>query len=221
VQVKHGGRHVGSFGDVGCFSTYIAHLLVTGVGGVATTNNPQLASIMRSLINHGIDLTELPTGSEYDTSWLSRKFRFSRVGHSFRMTELEAALGLSQLELLTGFVAIRQFNTAYLNDGLATCETFLQLPKQRDFTRSSCMMYPLVCLQGNRDNFAKYLNQAGIETRLMLPLIGQPAYAGMWDTNKYPVAKWIDENGLYIGCHHDLSKDDLDYVILMIKDFYQ
>lgn len=221
MLVQHGGKFVGSWGDVGCFSTYIAHLLVTGVGGMAITRNKDLAQIMRSLVNHGIDLDELPTGMNYDNSWLSRKFRFNRIGHSFRMTELEAALGLSQLNLLAGFVAARQYNTAYLNDGLSTLSTSLQLPSQRDFTRSSCMMYPIVCLQGNRDNFAKYLNHAGIETRLMLPLVSQPAYTGLWNPNDYPVAQWIDDNGLYIGCHQDLSTQDLDYIIDTIKEFYQ
>lgn len=218
MGVYHGGKSVGSWGDVGCFSTYIAHLLVTGVGGLCTTNNPDLAEIMRSLVNHGIDLTELPTGQKYDSSWLSRKFRFTRIGHSFRITEMEAALGLGQIELLSGIVGVRRYNAAYLNDELATLATWLQLP---DIEQSACMMYPIVCTLGGRGNFAAYLNTRGIETRLMLPILSQPVYGGVWDKTRYPVAHWIDDNGLYIGCHQDLSTQDLDYVIQTIKEFWQ
>lgn len=217
MGVYHGIKPVGSFGEVGCFSTYIAHLLVTGVGGMCTTNNPDIAEIMRSLVNHGIDLSELPTGEKYDASWLSRKFRFVRIGHSFRLTEFEAALGLAQINDLSGIVGVRRYNAAYLNDGLKDLAQ-LQLPI---IGQSASMMYPIVCKAGGRNDFAGFLNSKGIETRLMLPLVSQPVYAGRWNPAAYPVAKWIDRNGLYIGCHQDLEKDELDFVIETVKEFWR
>lgn len=221
VAATHYKKPVGSWGDIGVFSFYAAHLLVTGVGGLAITDNPDYARVMRSLVNHGIDISELPNGEAYDPTWLARKFRFVRVGHSFRLTELEAALGLAQLDELPEIIRKRQENAAYLIMGLSLFEEWLQLPAIRPNTEHSFMMFPLICRQeGIRDNLISHLEQNGIGTRLMLPLVNQPCYKGMWDPDDYPVARWIDENGYYIGIHQDLTKDDLDYVVEKIGEFF-
>ena len=212
---------VGSWSDIGVFSTYIAHLLVTGVGGLSTTNNPEYAQYMRSLVNHGIDLSELPTGEQYDTTWFNRRFSFNKVGHSFRLTELEAAIGLAQLDDLADIIKHRQSNAAYLSAGLADLEDRLQLPKVRPNTESAFMMYCLVCLQdGARDNLMRYLNENGIGTRLALPLVRQPVYKGLWNPDDYPIADWMDHNAFYVGCHQGLSIEDLDYIVNTIQDYY-
>jgi perosamine synthetase len=222
MLVNHCGHPVGSWGDIGVFSTYAAHLLVTGVGGLSITNNPDYAKTMRSLTNHGIDLSELPTGEQYDPTWLARKFRFTRVGHSFRLTELEAALGLAQLDDLPTIICKRQQNAAYLTEGLKPFEDRLQLPKVRPNTEHSFMMYPLICLQPNtRDALCQHLEKNGIGTRLMLPLIRQPVYNGLWNPDDYPVAGWIDERGFYIGSHQHLTYDDLDFVVEKVGEFFR
>ena len=211
------------FSDIACYSTYIAHLLVTGVGGLSTTNNPEYAQYMRSLVNHGIDLSELPTGEQYDTTWFNRKFSFNKVGHSFRLTEIEAAIGLAQLDDLADIIKQRQSNAAYLSAGLSDLEDreLLQIPHTRPNTENSHMMYPLVCLQdGVRDNLMRYLNENGIGTRLALPLIRQPVYKGLWEPENYPVADWMDKNAFYVGSHQGLSQEDLDYMINTVQDFY-
>lgn len=219
MLVERYGYPVGSWGDIGCFSTYIAHFLVTGVGGLSITNNPDYAQYMRSLCNHGIDLSELPTGADYDPTWLARKFKFCRVGHSFRLTEIEAALGLAQLDDLPAIIRKRQRNAAYLTEQLKPFEERLQLPQTG--TEHSWMMYCLVCRQnGIRDDLCRYLEQNGIGTRLMLPLTNQPVYRGLFDEDDYPVAKWINANGFYLGIHQGLTGDDLDYVADKIGAFF-
>ena len=221
MLVKHCNLSVGHFSDIACFSTYAAHLLVTGVGGIATTNNPDYAKVMKSLVNHGIDLSELPTGEQYDPTWLARKFRFTRVGHSFRLTELESALGLAQLDDLQAIICRRQQNAAYLTEGLRPFEDRLQLPAIRPNTEHSFMMFALVCRQeGIRDGLCQHLEKNGIGTRLMLPLIRQPVYNGLWDPNDYPVAGWIDKAGFYLGCHQNLTQSDLDFVIEKVGEFF-
>lgn len=216
-----GGRLVGSFGDIGVFSSYVAHILVTGVGGIAITNNPDYAQYMRSLVNHGIDLSGLPSGEAYDATWFNRKFCFVRPGHSFRLTEMEAALGLAQLNDLPAIIETRQKNAAYLTRGLTHLKDRLQLPAVRPDASHSFMMYPLVCLQdGRRDNLMKHLNDNGIGTRLMLPLTRQPVYNGLWQADKYPVADWINKNGFYTASHQGLTQADLDYIIEKVEAFY-
>jgi len=98
------GRKVGSFGAVGTFSTYVAHFLVTGVGGLTTTNDPELDRDIRSLMNHGRDTAYLNIDDDKGLSCdklekvVAARFRFVQLGYSSRCTEMEAALGLAQLE---------------------------------------------------------------------------------------------------------------------------
>lgn len=222
MGINYYGKPIGAWGDIACFSTYAAHLLVTGVGGLSITNNQEYALHMRSLVNHGIDLTELPTGADYDPTWLARKFKFNRIGHSFRVTEIEAALGLAQLDDLGEMIKTRQANAAYLTGKLKHLEDRIQLPAIRPRTEHAFMMFVIVCKQeDDRDKLCQYLAQNGIETRLALPLIRQPAYTGLWNPDNYPVADWVNRNGFYIGIHQQLTKDDLDYVADKFNEFFQ
>src|SRR4029077_11110831 len=97
------GKRVGSIGDLGCFSTYVAHLIVGGVGGLVTTNDEQLARICRSLMAHGRDSIYLSIddddkkGPELNDI-IERRYSFERVGYSYRPTEFESAIALSELE---------------------------------------------------------------------------------------------------------------------------
>lgn len=220
---RHHDVSAGAWGDVGCFSTYVAHLLTTGVGGIATTNDPDIAAVMRSLVNHGRDGIYLAIDDDQGKSGaalrevISKRFRFERIGHSFRITELEAALGLAQLEDWGKMIARRQGNMLVLSSGLSHLTEVLQLPRIRPNTTHSGMMYPIVVRNGTKDALCSYLEERGIETREMLPLVSQPAYRGLWQPGDYPVAQWIDRSGLYIGCHQDLTDEDLAYMIETIE----
>lgn len=211
-------RRVGSWGDIGCFSTYAAHLLVTGVGGICTTNDIQLARHMRSLVNHGIDLAELPQGEEYDPTWLARKFRFTSVGHSFRMTELEAAIGLAQLADLPDMIARRQRNAATLTEALLPLQEYIQLPYTHPLATHSFMMYPIVLRRGSKWPVMHHLHRAGIETREMLPLTNQPCYN--FNEDDYPVAKWVNQSGFYVGCHQGLNDEHMWHIAAALHGFF-
>lgn len=220
--INHHEQPIGYWADITCFSTYAAHLLVTGVGGMAITDNPDYAKTMRSLVNHGMSYDDLSGGDNGFTPVKTRRdFVFDRVGHSFRITEFEAALGLAQLQDWRTIISKRQENAAYLTERLTPLEDRLQLPQQRPHTGHAFMMFPLVCRQpGNRDRLTRHLEQHGIETRRMLPLTCQPVYRQWCNEADYPVAKWINENGFYLGCHQNLTTDDLDYVVEKIGDFF-
>ena len=225
--MRRKGLPVGSFGDVGCFSTYVAHLLSTGVGGIATTNDPDLAIKMRSLVNHGRDGIYLSIDDDVTDDpdklreVVSRRFSFESVGHSYRITELEAALGLAQLDGLEASIVKRRANAAHLTAGLSGLgEDFMQLPSEREPGQHAYMMYPIVLKMGNKWNLCNYLEQWGVETREMMRLTDQPAYRGMFEASEYPVALNINENGFYIGCHQDLMTKDLDYVVELFRSYY-
>ena len=221
----HRRRPVGSWGDVACFSTYVAHLLATGVGGLATTNNPELAARMRSLVNHGrdgiyISIDDDDVEGAALREVVSRRFNFESIGHSFRITELEAALALAQLDDYQSMINRRQLNASYLAAGLEHLSERLQLPAVRPYTTHSFMMFPIVLLDGDKWDLCNFLEERGIETREMLRLTDQPAYAGLWEPADYPVAAWINKSGFYVGCHPGLGRSDLDRTIDALGEYF-
>lgn len=226
------GKPVASFSDISGSSTYVAHTITTGVGGVITTNDKELAEISRSLIAHGRACTcetciasnpkqvcKLRMQTELD-----KRFMMVRIGYSYRIGELEGALGIAQLENRDNIMNKRKSNAAYLTEYLGEFEDVIQLPRFPEYVEHSFMMYPIV-LKGeakfSRKDLIQYLEANNIETRPMLPLLNQPIYKKIFgDIEKdYPVAQWINDNGFYVGCHHGLEKEDLDIIIKCISEF--
>lgn len=229
--VHHRGRSVGTWGDAACFSTYVAHLIVTGVGGMMTTNDGELAVMMRSFINHGRDGIYLNMDADRTTDpqrlfeIISRRFAFVDLGYSYRATEMEAALGVAQLRRRDEIIGTHQSNAAYLTAGLQPFQTWLQLPAIRPGAEHAFMMYPIVIRDETlpRDDLVRYLEERQIETRYMLPLLNQPVYRRLFGDIEpaYPVARAINAKGFYIGCHQGLSSDDLDYILETFDRFFR
>lgn len=223
---RYKDRSVGSLGDIGCFSTYIAHLITTGVGGVNTTNNPDYAVKLRSIMNHGRDNIYLSIDDDDNKSAeemnmiISRRFSFTTLGHSFRATEMEGALGLAQVEDWKPMIHKRRENAAYLSTKLRKHDDLLQLPSIRAGCEHSFMMYPIVLRTQKKEKLVHFLESKGIETRDMLPLTNQPVYRRVLGIREddYPVAKWINESGFYVGCHQDLGRTELDHIAAMITE---
>ncbi|PIS04813.1 MAG: hypothetical protein COT81_04675 [Candidatus Buchananbacteria bacterium CG10_big_fil_rev_8_21_14_0_10_42_9] len=230
MYAKYQGKRVGSFGDIACFSTYVAHLIVTGVGGLALTSNKKYAEVLRSLANHGrdniyisIDDDEGKFGRDLQEV-ISRRFNFVRPGYSFRVTELEGALGCAQLKTINKTIATRRKNASYLISCLKDLEKDLQLPIRAKGAEHSFMIFPIAIKKGSRANkqsLVYALEKKGIETRDMFPLITQPFYKKTYKLkeNNFPVAKWINSNGFYIGCHQGMRKAELDYIVKTVKDY--
>ena len=215
------GKPVGSFGEVGCFSTHAAHILVTGVGGFATTNDDELAVLIKSLYNHGRDgIYTNPDDTKRGSlnqlfTIVSRRFNFIYPGYSYRPTELESAIGLGQMWRWRAIVRARKRNARALTKRLKQFSKYLQLPKKRPDADHVFMMYPIIVKDGvDRDELVLYLEKNGIETRYLLPITNQPVYQKMWwhIEDDFPVAKQINRNGFYIGCHPDITNEDLDYI---------
>jgi len=222
---KYKGKFTGTFGEVGCFSTYVAHLISTGVGGINTTNDHVFAVKLRSLFNHGrdaiyISIDDVKNKSDKEfKEIIQKRFSFVNLGHSARITEFEGALGLAQLENWEEMIKKRRENASYLIKNLSALKDYIKLPKIRPGTEHSFMMFPIVLLKEKKQRVINILEENGIETRDMLPLTNQPVYKKIMNINEedYPVAKWINENGFYIGCHQELTKKDLDTIINVFK----
>lgn len=223
--VRHGNKMVGSYGDIACFSTYIAHLLTTGVGGLAITNNPEYGAVMRSLVNHGRDGIYISIDDDQDVTNLeeviSRRFRFERLGHSYRITEFEAAIGVAQLDDWQDMIAKRQTNADTLNRLLEPIEKLGLIHLPYAVNEHAYMMYPLVLSPGiPKEALTLYLEEHGIETRDMVPLTNQPVYAELFNEDDYPVAKWVNESGFYVGCHQDLTDEDVVHIANTILSYF-
>jgi dTDP-4-amino-4,6-dideoxygalactose transaminase len=224
---RYQGRRVGSLGNVGCFSTYVAHFLVTGVGGLAITSDPDLHVVMRSLINHGRDSIYLSINDDQGKTGdalheiVSKRFSFVRVGHSLRATELEAALGLAQLEQRERIIQRRAEIARRYLDGLSGLAHVLQLPSIPSDRDHMFMLFPIVVREGNKRALVNFLEDRLIETRDMMPLLSQPIYRKIFGDilPEYPVAQWIDQGGFYIGCHQYLADEQVDYIIETIRTF--
>ncbi|MFQ5792211.1 MAG: DegT/DnrJ/EryC1/StrS family aminotransferase, partial [Acidobacteriota bacterium] len=225
------GRSVGALGDMGCFSTYVAHILVTGVGGLITTNDDEYAVACRSAMAHGrdsiylrIDDDDFQDQPERLRAVVARRFNFVRLGHSYRITELEAALGLGQLARADQIIAGRRRNAALITKRLEHHSEWLQLPMVAPDRDHSFMMYPIVCKNGvDRDQLVNYLEECGVETRPMMPLLGQPIYKKLFGEDledRYRVAKWVTSNGFYLPCHHGLNGGDVKHIGRTMDSFF-
>lgn len=249
---SYNNRKVGSWGEIGCFSTYIAHLLTTGVGGICTTNDKDLAILLRSLNNHGRDSIYISIDDDNNKDdielkeIISKRFSFVHLGHSFRLTEMEWAIGLAQLEdELDDIIASRLRNAMILNGifhqrGLTR---YINVPLIRKNATHSFMIYPITINDNQftemvkteipldvitqmtkqvRSGLINFLEHNGIETRDLLPVINQPVYKGMEfiKTNHYTVANWLLNSGFYIGCHQSLTQDDLEYIVDKFEAFF-
>ncbi|MBI4437184.1 MAG: DegT/DnrJ/EryC1/StrS family aminotransferase [Candidatus Omnitrophica bacterium] len=223
------GKKVGSFGEIGCFSTYIAHYIVTGVGGLATTNDPALAILLKSLMNHGRDAIYLNIDDDQNVEKeklfeiVSKRFSFVYLGHSFRATELEAAIGLAQLETKDEIIRKRKKNASFFIQGLKDLEDKIQLPFIPPDRDHMFMLFPIVLRNESKKELVNFLEANDIETRDLLPLTNQPIYRRLFgDIEKeYPVAKWLNENGFYIGCHQYLQKKELVYMVETLHRYFK
>lgn len=228
--VKYKGRPAGSRGHIACFSTYSAHLVVTGVGGVALTNDPEYAIIMKSMMNHGRDSIYLNidddsrlTTKEETFSMADQRFSFVRMGHSFRLTELEGALGCAELENWEENLKARLANAHYVIEHLSHHRRLIQLPTWPQHSEHAFMMFPIVLKDNrlSRKDLVTHLEENGIETRYMMPLLNQPYYQKIFGNleDQYPVAKWINNNGFYIGCHQNLTEEDRRYLVRVLDTY--
>jgi len=202
-------------GDVACFSFYVAHLLVTGVGGMAVTSDPKLADLIRSLIFHGRDnrYLKLEDDNNPTKEIVDARFRFLYPGYSARATEVEAALGLVELKNYGIMLRKRQTNARFLQDNLP----MYGLLKSDYYHNHAFMMFPYFSEQ--RDELMMFMEKRGITTRTLMPLLNQPYIRDKRIGKPFPISDFVLQQGMLFGCHQDLTKKDLDYICKTIKEF--
>ena len=234
----YNGQLVGTFGDISTLSFYPAHHITMGEGGAVFTNNPKLKKIAESFRDWGRDcycapgkdntcgkrfcskLGNLPEGYDH-------KYSYSHLGYNLKITDMQAACGLAQMDRLAGFVEVRKRNFVYLKDRLKSCEEFLVLPVATPNSDPSWFGFPMTLRSAadvNRPALLTYLDQYKIGTRLLFAgnLTCQPYMIGC----NYRVSgevintDRVMKDTFWIGVYPGLTEEMLDFVITKLEAFF-
>lgn len=230
-------RRVGSFGDIATLSFYPAHHITTGEGGAVLTDSPALKVLIESFRDWGRDcwcdpgrdntcgkrfewqLGELPCGYDH-------KYIYSHIGYNLKATDMQAAIGVSQLEKLPGFIDRRKENFRYLYESLKPLNDVLMLPEATPGADPSWFGFPIGIREDapfRRDDLTQALERRKIGTRLLFGgnLLKQPAYQGKPHRvlGNLPNTDFAMNRVFWIGVFPGLSREMLAYVVTSIKEF--
>jgi CDP-6-deoxy-D-xylo-4-hexulose-3-dehydrase len=237
VGATYNNRMVATFGDISTVSFYPAHHITMGEGGALLTDKPKLKKIIESFRDWGRDcwcepgkdntcgkrfdwqLGDLPQGYDH-------KYTYSHIGYNLKATDMQAAVGVSQIKKLNGFIEKRRANFNYLSEQLASLQDYFILPKATSNSNPSWFGFPL-CVRSDapfsRDQVVRWLEARKIGTRLLFGgnLLRQPAYR---DRNYRVIGdlKHSDKvmhNVFWIGVYPGLTQPMLDYVCETLTSF--
>ncbi|MGD0892784.1 MAG: lipopolysaccharide biosynthesis protein RfbH [Terracidiphilus sp.] len=231
------GRHVGTFGDIATVSFYPAHHITMGEGGAVLTDKPSLQLLIESFRDWGRDcwchtgkdntcgkrfdwqLGSLPCGYDH-------KYTYSHIGYNLKATDMQAALGASQIEKLPHFIERRKSNFRYLHAALKPLEEFLILPEATPGSDPSWFGFPIGVRESapfTRQELIAALESKKIGTRLMFAgnLMRQPAYldSEYRAIGELPNTDFVMNNVFWIGVYPGLTTEMLDYVVETISLF--
>lgn len=206
----HGARYrdrpCGSLGDAACFSFYANKIITTGEGGMVTTSDPELARVARRLRDHAFSD--------------ERHFWHRYVGFNYRMTNLQAAVGLAQTERFAELVEIRRAHARLYGELLRKIPG-LTLPGEKPWARNVYWMYGLLVEEAfglSRDQLRRRLARRGIETRtFFIPIHLQPIYYDA-SRGRLPVAEDLCRKGLYLPSGATLREADTHYIAQAIAE---
>jgi len=235
---RYEGKLVGSFGDIGTLSFYPAHHITMGEGGAVFTNNDELRLIAESIRDWGRDcycapgkdntcgkrfcwkLGDLPEGYDH-------KYTYSHLGYNLKITDMQAACALAQMDRLDGFVQARKDNFAYLRDRLRSCEEFLELPEATSGSDPSWFGFPITLReQANtrRVDVVTYLDQYKIGTRLLFAgnLTRQPYMQGrnFRISGELTRTDRIMNDTFWLGVYPGLTRPMLDHAAHTLETFF-
>ncbi len=232
------GRKVGTFGDVATLSFYPAHHITMGEGGAVLVDDPLLKRAAESIRDWGRDCWcapgadntcgqrfgwkhgDLPFGYDH-------KYTYSHLGYNLKISDMQAACALAQMDRLDGFVAARRANFAFLHERLARCDEFLELPQPTPHADPSWFGFPVTLREAaatRRVDLLTYLDERKIGTRLLFSgnLTRQPYLRGrdfrvvgdLVNTDR------VMNDTFWIGVYPGLDRAMLDYAATAIEQFF-
>ncbi len=237
LGAEYNGKKTGTFGDLATLSFYPAHHITMGEGGAVLINNPKLKKIAESFRDWGRDcwcepgkdntcglrfcqkLGDLPEGYDH-------KYTYSHIGFNLKATDIQAAIGLSQLKKANGFIEKRRRNHEMLYSKVKQLEEYFILPEATANSNPSWFGFLLTIKDGtkiNRNKLVAFLEEQKIGTRLLFGgnLLNQPAYKNL----NYRVVGNLDNtnkvmhDAFWLGVWPGLEESHYDYIIEKIKEF--
>jgi perosamine synthetase len=202
---EYKGKKAGTIGDVGTFSFFGNKIITTGEGGMIVTNNDAFSEHMSILKGQGMDP--------------NRRYWFTEIGYNYRMTNIEAAIGLAQLECIDQHIANRKrVVDVYLRE-LKDCYDYIQLQKVTEGGKSVWWMFSILLKENvliSRDDLLEKLAQDGIETRpLFYPMHQMPPY---YEENAcFPNSDKIAASGINLPTHGNLTEEDIVFICEKLK----
>jgi dTDP-4-amino-4,6-dideoxygalactose transaminase len=232
------GKPAGTLGDLAAFSTYVAHIITTGEGGVITTNNEGYGEILRSLRSHGRNCNCKRCVMNTDTvTYCAKRFRgeggedvrftFDRIGYSCKMNELEAAIGIGAMEVYNDILKKRHENLMYVLSRFDRFAPWLSTIKEEPYEQIGPHAIPIIINEGapfTRAELTQHLEKNGIETRTLF--VSMPTqclgfeYLG-YKLGQFPTAEYMGNNGIHIGCHQDVGTEEMDFVLETLGRFIE
>jgi perosamine synthetase len=206
---EYKGEKVGRIGDIGCFSFYANKIITTGEGGMITTNDDEIAEKVKKLRDQGYNLSM--------RKWLIHDV----IGYNYRLTNLQAAVGLAQLERIEEFVNKHRENAYYYNSLLKGIHG-VTLPPEMSWAKNVYWMYTILIdeeiLGITRDDLMKKLEVYGIDARSsFLPIHLQPPYRDIYANEEYPIAELLGRGGINLPSGNSATKEVIEYVVSTIK----
>ena len=207
---KYKGQSIGSIGDVACFSFYGNKIITTGEGGMLVTNNKEIATIAANLRDHAFSK--------------DRHFWHKYVGFNYRMTNMQAAVGLAQVERIEEMVEIRRQNASIYTHKLSNIPS-VSTPFERCSVKNVFWMYGILVngeSESIRDELRIFLADSGIETRsFFIPIHLQPVYYEQFSDQNFPNSEYLCQYGLYLPSSSTLTEKEITYITDKIKRFFE
>ncbi len=201
---EYKGRKVGGIGDIGCFSFYGNKIITTGEGGMCVTNNEKLYEKMKYLRDHAMKP--------------DKRYWHEEVGFNYRLTNIQAAVGIAQLEKIEEIIKAKR-NNAMIYDSLLKGIEGIMLPPNKFWAKNVYWMYSILVndkFNLSRDNLMQKLREKGIETRAFFyPLNEMPPYRS---EGEFEVSKKISESGINLPSSAKLTKEEIKKVCSVIRE---
>lgn len=237
VGARFDGKLVGTFGDIATVSFYPAHHMTMGEGGAVLTSNPRLKKLAESFRDWGRDCWCPPgkddtCGKRFDQKFADlpegydHKYVYSHVGYNLKVSDMQAAVGCSQLKKLPSFIEIRNKNTEtlikYIKELIPNYNEYVHLPTALPGATPSWFGFPITLKKGKRKELVTFLEKNKIGTRLLFAgsLIRQPLYN---DKNYRVVGELINtdaimNNTFWVGIYPALDEKHMKYIAEKLKE---
>jgi len=197
---EYKGKRTGRLGHVGCFSFYANKIITTGEGGMIVTSNGEISEKARLLRDHAFED--------------EKRFWHRYIGFNYRMTNLQAAIGVAQLERINGFIETRRRNARLFNSLLGDVRG-ITLPVEEEWAKNVYWMYSILIEDSfgvSRDELRRRLDAEGIETRTFFyPIHTQPVYATYY-RESFPIAEDFSQKGINLPSGNTLTEEEVEFI---------